>query len=153
MENLTEGRLSQSHNGKITFFPEDFTLLCEHLFITAGLVGVDLGLAVRTKFPNFCPYCYHASCQCKGIQPRPPYKRWSGPIPPENSLVELQAMIVKVYPPERYTPEHQVKKLLEEIGECQEAICSSVLIDIQEELADIFARLAPLAHFLKMPLA
>lgn len=154
MENLTRRRFLQ-YNGTVTFIgiPEDFPLLCSQLFLTAGLLGVDLGLAVRKKFPDLCPYCCNTSCQCKSIKPRPSYKRQNGHIPRESSLADLQKMIVKIYPPERYDLNHQVKKLLEEISECQEAIRNSPLIEVQEELADIFARLAPLAHFLGKPLS
>ena len=153
MEKLTR-RIFLQHDGKMTFIgeSEDFSSLCEHLLLTASLVGVDLGLAVRTKYPGFCPYCYIQSCQCKGIVPRPPYRRWNGQIPPENSLAELKEMLRSIYPPERHTLEHQVAKLLEEIRETQEAIQNSPLIEAQEELSDIFARLAPLAHFMRMPL-
>jgi NTP pyrophosphatase (non-canonical NTP hydrolase) len=155
MEKLTRQMFLQ-YNGKTTFIgkPEDFPLLCKHLFLTASLaLVVDLGLAIRTKYPGFCPYCYVASCQCKGMIPRPPYRRWNGQIPQENSLAELQEMLRSIYPPERHTLEHQVAKLLEEIRETREAIQNSPLVEVQEELSDIFARLAPLAHTLKMPLS
>ena len=135
--------------------PEDFTLLCHHLFLMAGLLGVDLGLAVRKKYPGFCPYCNKTSCQCGTVKPNF-HKRWDGPIPPEGSIADLQKMLAVIYPPERHTLEHQVKKLLEEIEESREAIRDSALIEVQEvqeELADIFARLASLAHTFKLPLS
>ena len=132
--------------------PEDFLLLCNHLFLTAGLLGIDLGFAVRKKYPGFCPYCEKTSCQCGVVKPNF-HKRWDGPIPPEGSVVDLQKMLAVIYPPERHTPKYQVKKLLEEIKELQEAIRDSALIEVQEELADVFARLASLAHTLKLPLS
>lgn len=147
-------RIFLQHNGEMIFIgkPKDFLLVCNHLFLTAGLLGIDLGFAVRKKYPGFCPYCEKASCQCGVVKPNS-HKRWNDPIPPEGSVVNLQKMLAVIYPPERHTLEYQVKKLLEEVEESRKAILDSALIETQEELADVFARLASLASALKLPLS
>ncbi len=151
MEKLIRRRFGDE---KIAFTgePHDFILLCDWLFLAAAFAGVDLGFAVRNKYPGLCPYCMQKRCQCETVKFNT-HKRWDGPVPEEGTIYDLQQMLTGIYPRERHTLKYCVEKVLEEIEEArQELEKSSPLIQIREELADVFARLSPLAQFLGMPL-
>lgn len=157
--NKMEGRIRRvflqvDGDEKIAFIggPRDFVLLRNWIFLSAALAGVDLGLAVRTKYPGFCPYCGSIKCQC-GNKKDGPHQHWEGPLPAEGTISDLQQMLVMIYPPERHTLERHVEKVLEEIQEAREVIQKSLLMEIRNELADILAWLLPLAKMLNMPLA
>ena len=140
-------------DGEMRFIgkPEDIRQLCARLFLAAGLAGVDLGLAVRQKYPGFCPYCDNTLCQCEPVKPRP-HRRWQGRVPEEGSTADLQNMLEAIYPNDAKNVGQHAEKLLEEINEARQALRESPLVEINEELADIFAWLASLALKLNMPL-
>ena len=61
-------------------------------------------------------------------------------------------MLEAIYPNDAKNVGQHAEKLLEEINEARQALRESPLVEINEELADIFAWLASLALKLNMPL-
>lgn len=118
----------------------------------ATLLQVDIGLAIRKKYPGRCFYCDSKPCTCGSKKVVPRRRRFAKDLSPEGSVEDVQRMLVEIYPDQQplIVELHRVGM---EIGELGTALLSSRdTWDVEEELADIFARFARLASSLGVPL-
>lgn len=121
-------------------------------FLTlAEMMSVDVEKAVWYKYPRKCPYCAAAQCKC-GEHKRHPHSRLHVRFPKEGFTIgEVQRMLAHIYPPR--SVQEQVLKVVEEIEEAKREIeDDGKNRDMQDEFADVFARMAALATHLEIDL-
>lgn len=127
--------------------PTIFQDLIRQLAIIARFAGVNLEEAVWQKFPNVCPYCGNKPCQCADKKSNP-HRELSLPKPRSFTADELRVMLAEIYPPQRAAEKEYFYfqgKIIEEAREVLEALHSAQHREREDELADLFARLAELA--------
>jgi len=118
----------------------------DELLVLANQCGVNMETAIWNKYPNTCPYCLAKPCCC-GPQKAAPHKRLNVPLPQGGlTLGDLQRMLGEIYP-NHSSLLREIVDVISEVGEFSWAIWS--LADpreIEEEFADVFARLIRIAN-------
>ncbi|MBU1014896.1 hypothetical protein KKI17_00435 [Patescibacteria group bacterium] len=134
--------------------PGQFAAVLNSLLQIARMCGVNMESAIWAKYPNICPYCLSCPCIC-GRTKTAPHTRLIVPLPKKGlSFAEMQKMFEEIYPPSTSSPLLQFRKTAEEIAEVSwEIFTQRSKKAIEEEFADVFARLAGLASIIGIPLA
>lgn len=157
--NLSEifSTLFVEDDGAADFVGEDDGLcgILRQLLLIGTLLDVDVGIAVRRKYRHRCPRCRVKTCICWNWEEKPPYRHYPGSLPAERTLWKTQQMLNKVFP-KRQSLAEEVQHVRKEIVELIDAIGYESgyqsQTGIEEEIADVFARLARVANTLRISL-
>lgn len=135
--------------------PTIFQDLVRQLVIIARFAGVNLEEAVWQKFPDICPYCGRKPCEC-AEKKSSPHEELSVPKSRSFTADELRVMLAEIYPPARARDKEYFYfqgKIIEEAHEVLEVLRSPEHREREDELADLFARVAEVATVKGIPLA
>jgi len=132
--------------------PTTLRWVLDELLILAWQCGVDMEKAVWGKYPNLCSYCLTQPCLC-GPRKSGPHKHLNTPPPSEGlALGNLQRMLGNIYP-NHTSLLQECLDVIEETAESSLEVWSSKdPCRIEEEFADIFARLMRVGNTLGIPL-
>ena len=131
--------------------PEDLRGVLYQLLKIASFLGVDVADAVGKKYPNCCPRCGQKPCICWNLEEKPPYQQDLDPLLQELSLKGYQRMLGEIFLA-WHTLVEEIQHVGSEIFELAEAVDRQDRSGIEEEIADVFARLTRVANTLDISL-
>ena len=141
------------NRGKARFHgePHDLRGILRQLVVIGNFLHIDVGTAVRRKYRDYCPRCFYKPCRCWNSPLRSAYKARMGRLPKERTIIEMQSMLNEVFP-HRHTLAEEVQHVRDEIVELLLAVERQNRGSMEEEIADVFARLARVANTLGISL-
>ena len=142
-------------SGSYVFFKGTATTVCELVYELQHIASdyrISLEDAVWNKYSYKCPYCGYIPCECWNGKANP-HRRFQVPKPKDFTLDELRAMLKEIYPPSMPAIPEMVwrmavwlKKLHEEVWELVRARREESQKEVEEEFADVFARLMQIVN-------
>lgn len=131
--------------------PEDLRGVLYHLLKIASFLEVDVADAVGKKYPNCCSRCGQKPCTCWNLEKKQPYQSYLDPLLQELSLKGYQEMLGEIFLG-WHTLAEEVQHVRNEIFELAQAVDRRDRSGIEEEIADVFARLIRVVNTLSISL-